>query len=131
LELATPQRHPTPAPHRPVAKPAAKKAEPAFDPNRTSVDFMTLGEQVHQQNDAQDMFQASLAEGAQAEAAPPEPETAPAPEPAHHETPLPKYVRPPTAPIHIPKERSVPVWAIVAGGVALVAAVVVYFVMFD
>ena len=122
LELAAPSRHtPAPAARPAPSKPAAKK--PAFDANSTAVDFVAYGAQVQQQNDAQDLFQSSLAGQ--------EPDPQPAvhqPEPDH---PLPKYVRPPTAPIHIPRERGVPVWVMIAGGLAMVAAVVLYFVVFD
>ena len=124
IELAQPLRHPPPPAAKAAPRPAAKKAAPTFDPNKTNVDFMTLGEQVHQQQDAQDLFSASLAEPSR----PSDPEAAPEPE-----QPLPKYVRPPTAPIKpaIHVERGVPVWAMIAGGMAIVAAVVVYFVIFD
>ena len=49
------------------------------------------------------------------------------------EAPLPRYVRPPTAPVqvHIPRERGVPVWVMIAGGLAVVVAVVLYFVLGD
>lgn len=46
-----------PKPAAPVKPPQAAKVEEPFDPNRTSVDFRTLGALVHDQQKAQELFE--------------------------------------------------------------------------
>lgn len=126
---------------RPAGKPAA--AEEEFDPNRTSVDFRTLGALVHHQNAAQALFESELvpAEAPIIDEPPPDPQVAElskwaaaemqtgAREEAHPAAPKKKAAPPPPVPLPPRPEKSwIPTAIAIAGALALVAALAWYFI---
>jgi hypothetical protein len=137
IPLAVPRPSPAakpPPPARPAARPPPAKAPAVlaadFDPRTTSVDFLAYGEQVHQQQVAQDLFE-SVAGPEAPSANAHELGKLAAEEMAKEQSPA---VRAPSRPppVHIPlpprKKSAAPVWFAVGGGV--VALLVVLFLLF-
>ena len=138
---------------KPAAAPKAAPPQPAepdedFDPNRTSVDFRTLGAQVHQQQVAQELFEEELvpaeADLPQDEAARIAAEKAKAAELArwaaeelkHKQAaeakPAPAAKAHPPVPLHVPRrqETGTPIWMYgTVAGVAAVILLVLYLVL--